>query len=94
MNKYEVMLIVKADLSEDDKKALFSQISEVIVKHGGKVLEAAVWSERRKLTFKIKKSVEGIYYVVVFNVPAEGLTKIRYAYRLNESILRILITKL
>lgn len=92
MHKYEAMFIVKPSLSEDEKKILFSQLSDVIVKNSGEVSKASIWSERKKLYFPIKKSDEGIYYLVNFSLPAEAVTKIMQAYKLNENILRVLIT--
>ena len=91
MNKYEAMFIVKPDLSEEDKKVLFGQIQEVIVKNGGQVLQADIWSEKRKLTFTIKKQLEGVYYLVNLNLPTEAMAKIKYAFKLNENILWMMI---
>lgn len=93
MNKYEAMFIVKPELTEDERKALVGQITDVIGKNGGKVASADLWSERRKLTFPIKKKDEGLYYLVRFEIPADGITKIKYAYKLNESILRVAILR-
>ena len=94
MKKYEAMFILKPDLSEDEKKNLFSQISDIIIKNNGVVTAANIWSEKRKLYFKIKKYDEGIYYIANFNSLPENIAKLNHAYRLNENILRVLITKL
>lgn len=93
MKKYEAMFIVKPDLSEDQKKTLFNQINEAITKNNGSVSQASIWSEKRKLFFPIKKYQEGIYYLMNFNLAPEGIAKIRHTYKLNENILRVLITK-
>ncbi len=94
MNKYEAMIIIKPDLSEEEKKTLFAQISDAITKSEGKVSQANIWSERRKLYFSIKKYNEGVYYLVSFEVAASAITQIRHTYRLNENILRVLFTRL
>ncbi|MDD2702867.1 MAG: 30S ribosomal protein S6 [Candidatus Omnitrophica bacterium] len=94
MNKYEAMFIVKPDLSEEDKKAALSQVNDVITKNKGTVAEAVVWAERRKLCFPIKKYQEGIYYLVNFEAPPESITEIRYLYRVNENLLRVMITRI
>lgn len=94
MKKYEAMFIVKPDLSEEEKKALFSQIGDSVTKNNGKVEQASVWSERKKLYFPIKKQQEGTYYLMNFNVPADTIVNMRQAYKLNENILRVLITKI
>lgn len=93
MNKYEAMIITKPDFSEEDRKALFNQINDVIGKYEGKILQASVWSEKRKLFFPINKHHEGLYYLVNFSVAAGLLKEIRQAFKLNENILRVLITR-
>ncbi len=94
MNKYETMFIVKPDLADADRKALFTQISEAITKNNGSVSAANIWSEKRKLYFPMKKYREGVYYLLNFTAPPEAIEKIRHTYKLNDNILRILITKL
>ncbi|MBI4981749.1 MAG: 30S ribosomal protein S6 [Candidatus Omnitrophica bacterium] len=92
MNKYEAMFIIKPDLSEEERKTLFGQINDAVVKHSGVVAQAAVWAERRKLFFPLKKQHEGLYYLMNFTLPPLAIKDIRHAYRLNENILRVLIT--
>lgn len=93
MNKYEAMFIIKPDISEEEKKVVLAQVGDVIVKNKGAVTEAAVWAERRKLAFPINKYHEGIYYLVNFDAPPDSITNIKYLYRVNESVLRVLITR-
>lgn len=93
MEKYEAMVIIKADLSEAQKKLLLSQINDAVIKNNGNVVQANMWAEKRKFYFPIKKSLEGIYYLLIFNAAPEVIDKIRQVYKLNENILRILITK-
>ncbi len=93
MNKYETMFIIKPDLAEADRKDLFVQIGEVITKNNGSVSAANIWSEKRKLYFSIKKYREGVYYLLSFTAPPEAIEKIRHAYKLNDNILRVLITR-
>lgn len=92
MNKYEAMIIIKPDLSEEERKVLFNQVNDAIAKNDGKVTQANVWSERRKLFFPLKKCHEGVYYLVNFTALPRSITQIRHTYKLNENILRILIT--
>jgi len=94
MKKYEAMFIVKPDLSEEEKKALFNQIGEAVTKQGGKVSSGAAWSEKRKLFFPIKRYREGIYYLLNFTAETKSIKDINHAYRLNENILRVLISRL
>ena len=93
MNKYEAMFIVKPDLTEEERKNLFAQINEVVAKNNGKVIESSVWSEKRKLFFPIKKYGEGVYYLLNFSLTPSMVKEIMHTYKLNENILRVLITK-
>jgi len=94
MKKYETMFIIRPDLSEDERKVLFNQINDVLIKNNGKVTQTNIWSEKKKLAFPIRKYREGVYYLVSFTVGPEAITKINYAYKLNENILRSLIIKI
>lgn len=93
MAKYEVMIITKPDLKEDEKEALFKQFQEAVVKNGGQVINAQVWLPKSHLAFSIKKQKEGLYYLIQFNAAAEAILKLRQAYKLNESALRFIITR-
>lgn len=93
MNKYEALFIVKPDLSEEDRKNLFSQIDDAVTKHQGSISQSGLWAERKKLFFPIKKQIEGVYYLMNFSLPPLAIKEIRHTYTLNENILRVLITK-
>lgn len=92
--RYEAMFILKPDLSEDQRRTLFEQLNDVLLKHNGNVLSANIWSDKRKLYFPIKKYQEGMYYLVNFNLAGISIKDISHAYKLNENILRVLITKI
>lgn len=94
MNKYEAMLIVKPDLSDENKKILFKQIDEAVTKNNGQITSSGVWAERRKLYFPINKFLEGVYYLVAFTAPPEAIKELRGIYKLNENILRVLFTRM
>jgi len=93
MNKYEAMFILKPDLTEEDRKALFNQINEAVSKNQGNVTAASVWAEKRKLTFPIRKYQEGLYYLMNFSIASQAVKEVNQAYKLNENILRVLITR-
>lgn len=94
MNKYEAMVIVKPDLSDEDKKKLFKQIDDAVSKNSGAITQSGVWAEKRKLYFPINKFMEGIYYLVVFTAPPAAIKEMRSIYKLNENILRVLFTRM
>lgn len=94
MRKYEAMFIIKPDLSEEERKTLFSQVRDVITKNQGDVQGGSIWQEKRKLYFPIKKYREGLYYLLNFSSVPSSIKEIMNVYKLNEEILRVLITKM
>lgn len=93
MNKYEAMFIIRPDLIDEDKKKLFSQINDAVVKSKGSVIDSAVWNEKKSLSFAIKKHREGLFYLMHFSSTPEAIKELLHIYGLNEDILRTLITK-
>lgn len=94
MNKYEAMFILKSDLADEEKKTLFNQLAEGVSKNNGSVSNVSVWAERKRLLFPIGKHHEGLYYLMNFTAPAAAIQHLRQAYKLNENILRVLITRM
>lgn len=94
MNKYEAMIIIKANLKEEEKEAIFKQLQDIIVKNAGQIINQQVWLAKGQLTFSIKKQKEALYYLLQFNIIPSVISKLRQAFKLNESILRFMITKL
>ena len=93
VKKYELMVIVDARLSQDDKNAVFKEATDVVTKNGGKIINSQVWLDKHKLTFPIKKCKEATYYVVNYEADGSLNEKARASLRINERILRYAIEK-
>jgi small subunit ribosomal protein S6 len=93
LKKYEVVLIVDALLSSEEKDNICKNTAEAVNKIGGKVINSHVWLEKQKFTFDIKKKKEGTYYLVNIEMPSGLVAKLRTALKLNESILRFEVVK-
>ncbi|MEW6101982.1 MAG: 30S ribosomal protein S6 [Candidatus Omnitrophota bacterium] len=93
MANYESMFIIKPDLSEQDRQTLFNQINDAVTKNNGSVISGSVWAEKRKLCFPIKKHNEGSFYLLNFSLLGPLVKEISHAYKLNENILRFMVTK-
>jgi small subunit ribosomal protein S6 len=92
MKTYEALFLIDANLDEKATNAIFDQIKEIITKYEGDIISSRIWADKQKLTFPIKKKQEAKYYLVNFKLKPVLIDKIRQAYRLNENILRALIT--
>ncbi|MCK5215343.1 MAG: 30S ribosomal protein S6 [Candidatus Omnitrophica bacterium] len=93
MNKYEMVIIVDAALLQDEKEKIIKEVSDIISKCEGKVINSQIWFEKQKLAFRMKKKTEGTYYIINFEGKHSELAKQRQLIKLNEKVLRSLIIK-
>ena len=85
------MFIIKPDIDKEELERTVSSIEGTISKNGGRVTNSQKWA-RRELAYSIKKYKEGEYYLFEFEAESKSISPIEGAYRLNENILRMLIT--
>lgn len=65
----------------------------MIEKAGGKMLVSRLWEERR-LAYQIKGHRKGTYWLTYFRLDGTKLTEVHRQCRLNDSIIRVLFTKI
>jgi small subunit ribosomal protein S6 len=93
VEKYELVVIVDAKLTNEEKDNICKEVIESVSKGGGKVINSQTWLEKQKFTFRIKKLSEGTYYLINFEGESPAIDKIRSNLKLNEKVLRFAITK-
>ena len=59
MKNYEIMIIVKATLSEDETKKVIDNFGKVLTDNGAKIVSTKDMGQR-ELAYEIKKSNSGI----------------------------------
>jgi len=91
MSKYEVIYILDSRLSDGDKTEVGKQVTELVNKLGGKVVDSKVWIDRQKMAFAIKKAWEGTYYLLNVEMPGGEVARLRRELQINERVLRFLI---
>jgi ribosomal protein S6 len=94
MNKYELIYMVDARLSEGEKGEIAKLVADMIAKAGGKVLNSAVWFERQRMSFPIRKAWEATYYLLNVEGKASEMSKLRRELQISERILRFLIIRI
>lgn len=92
MAVYEGMFILDPGRYARDPGTVSQQISDLIVQHGGTVLAARLWDER-KLAYPIKGQKKGIYWLTYFTMPGESLTQLERQCEINDDILRKLVLR-
>ncbi len=86
--KYELVIIVNAALSTEEKESICKQTTETVVKGGGKVINSQLWLDKYRMTFPLKKCSEGSYYLFSFEGESLSLPPLRETLKQNENILR------
>ena len=89
--KYELVIILDAKLNPDEKETLSKDLSSLVTRYGGKVINSRLWIERQRLSFSIKKRQEGSYYLINFEGEGSLVKKIETDLRIHEGVLRFAI---
>lgn len=98
MRNYECMFMLRPDLAEQERVTIFNQLKDTLLKGATKVKNASIWAEKRKLSFELAqkgkqgKCKDALYYLIEFEAQPPEIQKLTVAYRLNENILRFLIS--
>ena len=80
MRNYEIIFIVRPDVTEEDVDKLIAQMEGVIAGTGGK-LEKVEKLGRRRLAYRVQRQREGIY--VLFRLQGSGDTVKEFERRLK-----------
>ncbi len=92
MNKYELAVILGANLEEDERNAVLEQVKGFITRFGGQVGEVEDGS-KKKLAYEIKGQTEAFYYFVQFEAENSVPGQVEAELRLLENVLRFLVVK-
>jgi small subunit ribosomal protein S6 len=82
MAKYEVMFIVRPDVTEEDLEKVIAQMESTVSATGGKV-EKVEKMGRRRLAYRVSRFREGLY--VLFTLEGGGDTVKEFERRLKVS---------
>jgi small subunit ribosomal protein S6 len=92
MHAYEVAVVVRADLSDQDRSVQIETFKGWISTQGGNVTQIDHWG-RRRLAYPVSKQRDGYYLLMKAEMPATALAEIERSLRLSENVLRFLITR-
>ena len=91
MQKYEVVVIISPDQEETALNALIEKIKGWITDDGGQIDSVDNWGKRR-LAYLIRKQREGIYVLFKTQMPTTLTAVLERNLRLQEAVMRFLIT--
>ena len=92
---YELMMILKPDISDAEQQEVASKMSKKIESLEGKVLSSGVWAKERNLHITLKskglvkkKYDKGCYWLINFSLDTKALPDLKETIRLEERLLR------
>lgn len=93
MNRnYEMVSILRPDLTEEDKKSTIQKTEKIITKFKGEVFSVDEWGKKR-LAYPIQKFSEGYYHQLNFAGPYEMIQELKRVLRISEQVLRFQIIR-
>ncbi len=92
MNKYELLTIFSATLTDEQKEAVVTKYTKLMEADGGKVTVVNKWGVK-KLAYPINYKNEGYYVLFEFEANANVPAKINELMNIDEAVMRSLCLK-
>ncbi len=92
MNKYELAVVVNAQIDDEARAAVVQNCKNLIERFGGVVGETDDWG-KKKLAYPIKKMDEGFYYFIRFEAEGTAIAEIESRMRIMDNVIRYLCVK-
>ena len=92
MRRYETVIIVPADLPDDDIVVLIDRYKSIITNQNGLVMKVEKWG-KRKLAYEIKKQNRGFYALIDFAGQNAVVAELERNLKIDDKILKFLTIK-
>ncbi|MCP4692551.1 MAG: 30S ribosomal protein S6, partial [Desulfobacterales bacterium] len=93
MRRYETIVIIDPDLSEEDRKTLLGRIATLISDQDGFLVLEDDWGSR-KLAYEIKKRVRGYYVRLDYCGTGALVREMERLFRIDDRILKYMTVQL
>ena len=91
MNKYESVIIIDPNLTEEALKALEDRFTGLINENGK--VESVENMGKKRLAYEIKKNKEAIYLLINFEANPSSIAELERNYRITDEILKFIIVR-
>ncbi|MFC1599422.1 30S ribosomal protein S6 [Patescibacteria group bacterium] len=93
LQKYELMVILVPDMSQEETDKELDKIRKELKKLGGEIYHEDIW-DVRDLAYIIKKYDKGYYAIFYFTLEdGKGIAEMEKEFKLNHKLIRHLIVK-
>ena len=93
MRRYELMLLFRPDLEDDQLQAAVERVTRAIVNAGGGLSKISPWGKRR-LAYPIQHHRDASYFLIHFDIEPAAVREIERGLLISEEILRHLVVVL
>lgn len=89
---YEVLYIVSAAVSDEERQKLVERFREAVSRNGGTILNESEWG-LKNLAYPIKKQDKGYYNLANVDISPAAVKDLYYFFRVTDGFLRAMIVK-
>lgn len=93
MRRYELMLLFRPDLEDDQLQAAVERVTRAVVNAGGGLTKISPWGKRR-LAYPIQHHRDASYFLIHFEIEPAAVREIERGLLISEEILRHLVVVL
>ena len=92
MNKYELTVVVSANVEDEVRVNTVEQVKELVARFGG-VISNVEDCGKKRLAYEIQHMKDGFYYFIKFDADAAAPAEIESRIRIMDNVIRFLIVK-
>ena len=92
MNKYELAVVVSANIEDEERAAVVDKCKALIERFGGTITEVDDWGKMR-LAYEVQKMKEAFYYFIRFDAESTVPAEIESRVRIMDNVVRYLIVR-
>ena len=92
MSKYELAVVVNAQIDDEARAAVVNNCKALVERFGGVVADVEEWG-KKKLAYEIQKMNEGFYYFIHFDAEGSAIAEIETRMRIMDNVIRYLCVK-
>jgi small subunit ribosomal protein S6 len=89
LKRYEVIAIVKTDLTEEEINAIMERSSNIITERQGVIAKAEKWGKRR-LAYEIKKQKDGFYFFIDYAGEGSVVAEMERNFKIDDRVLKFM----
>jgi len=87
VKEYEIVYVLRPDLTDEERTKKIERIHSLITDNGGQVDKVDDWG-KRVLAYEIQHYPEAYYGLTLFQLPPQGVNKMSERLNIDEEILR------